>query len=125
MSQAKKTKKPKRDPNEISPLVAEAVASVLELCDQLKAGVPIEQIARVTILRRPVEATEYGPDELKDLREKLSATQADLCSFLRVSLPTLRSWEQGQRKCPKVVCRYLDDIQAYPQIWSDKMAKGE
>jgi DNA-binding transcriptional regulator YiaG len=116
--------KPKaRKKDEISPTIARMVAGIHDLCNRLEAGEPLEKIAKVTWVRRPIEMSEYGPDQLRTLRTKLQATQHDLATFLGVSLATVRSWEQGQRPVPNIARRYLDDIQAYPQLWVDRMVR--
>jgi len=113
----------KKAKDEISPTIARMVASGFELCDQLAAGVRLEHAAKVTWVRLPIVPSVYGPDDVRRVRETLNATQADLAAFLGSSLSTVRSWEQGQRPVPKVVRRYLDDLLAYPQLWTDRMVR--
>ena len=39
----------------------------------------------------------YYPDEIKNVRSKLNASQAIMAKILGVSVRTLQSWEQGKR----------------------------
>jgi putative transcriptional regulator len=123
MSDLKRTQSG-RNRNSIRPAIAEMLEGGRKLIEELDAGVPLEQAGHVTWITAPIEPARYGPEELRAMRAKLGATQADLAAFIGVSLPTVRSWEQGTRPCPKVVRRYLDDIQSYPQIWTDRMNRA-
>ena len=41
---------------------------------------------------------EFGPEEIKALREREGASQAVLATHLGVATATLSQWERGQRK---------------------------
>ena len=63
----------------------------------------------------------FQPDDVRDIREKLSKSQSEFARMIGVSVSTLQNWEQGRRqpegparallvvasKAPKVVARAL------------------
>jgi DNA-binding transcriptional regulator YiaG len=105
----------------ISPLVAEMVAGMDAFCDALEGGERIEDRFTVRDVHLDLHIERYGPDDVKNIRHKLKASQALLARFLGVSVSTVRSWEQGTRSIPPMACRYLDDIVKYPEIWRDRI----
>lgn len=62
---------------------------------------------------RKFEFEELNP---KDIRTKLSLTQKKFASFLNVSVPTLRNWEQGIKKPQGPVKVLLDIINNNPKL---------
>jgi putative transcriptional regulator len=105
----------------LSPLAAEMVAGMSELCDALKAGEIIEKRFTVRTVTLNIDAKRYGPSDVRRARDVLNASQPLLAKFLGVSVKTLRSWEQGVRPVPMIACRYLDDILAHPEIWKERI----
>lgn len=65
----------------------------------------------------------FRPEEVRDIREKLSKSQSEFARMIGVSVSTLQNWEQGRRqpegparallvvaaKAPKVVAKALAD----------------
>jgi len=100
------------------------VASFAEFRDVLASGEPLENHLVVRRLKADLEPTRYGPGEIKAVRDKLKASQALLASFLGVSVTAVSSWEQGSRPVPKIACRYLDDIQEFPDLWTRRLKKA-
>jgi len=109
---------------------AEMAAGMLEVLDTLESGEPLEQHYRVHTLKSAEleikTPRRYSPTEIKAVREKLNASQALLAKFLGVSTHTVSLWEQGKQNAPRMACRYLDDIQEFPELWTKrlKMAKA-
>ncbi len=46
---------------------------------------------------RPSRVTTFRPADVKSVREKLKASQAEFALMIGVSVATLRNWEQGRR----------------------------
>lgn len=46
---------------------------------------------------RPARVTTFRPADVKDVREKLKASQTEFALMIGVSVATLRNWEQGRR----------------------------
>lgn len=59
-------------------------AELLEAIDEISAGGGAKKIV-------------CAPDEIKNVRNKLNASQAIMAKILGVSVRTLQSWEQGKR----------------------------
>jgi len=46
---------------------------------------------------KPGRVTSFRPADVKSIREKLKASQAEFALMIGVSVATLRNWEQGRR----------------------------
>jgi putative transcriptional regulator len=89
----------------------------------LKSGDPIEKHLKVRTVRSRIEVSKYGPEEIRKVREELRASQGVFAEFLGVTPLTVSAWELGRRKASKTICRYLDDIQEFPELWSRRMER--
>jgi putative transcriptional regulator len=105
----------------LSPLGAAMAAGLSAFCDAAEAGEPVGKRFTVRTARLDVRANPYGPDDVKRVRAALNASQALLAKFLGVSVKTVSSWEQGTRPVPRIACRYLDDVQAHPDLWRGRV----
>lgn len=47
---------------------------------------------------KPARVTTFRPADVKSIREKLKASQAEFALMIGVSVATLRNWEQGRRR---------------------------
>lgn len=105
----------------LSPIGAEIAASLDELIDALESDEPLE--ARFTVRKATLDLVphEYTSENVKEVRLGLGASQPLLAKFLGVSVKTLRSWEQGSRPVPTIAARFLDEIQASPEIWTRRL----
>lgn len=54
---------------------------------------------------------KLGSSDIQELREKLSLSQANLANLMSVSVSTVRSWEQGQRKPSGTALRLLEMLE--------------
>ena len=54
-----------------------------------------EQIRRGKL--KPPRVSTFRPTDVKGIREKLKASQAEFALMIGVSVATLRNWEQGRR----------------------------
>jgi DNA-binding transcriptional regulator YiaG len=105
----------------LSPLGAEMVAGLSEFCESLESGAAIAERFTVRTVSLDLQTKEYGPEDVKDVRKTLKASQALLARFLGVSVKAVSSWEQGRRPVPKMACRYLDDIVRFPELWRERL----
>ena len=48
---------------------------------------------------KPSRVTEFAPDDVKAIRQRLGKSQSEFALLIGVSVSTLQNWEQG-RKCP-------------------------
>ena len=46
---------------------------------------------------KPGRVTSFQPADVKSVRDKLKASQAEFALMIGVSVATLRNWEQGRR----------------------------
>jgi len=46
---------------------------------------------------KPARVSTFRPADVKSIREKLDASQAEFALMIGVSVATLRNWEQGRR----------------------------
>lgn len=113
------------------PPVADRIARGLQgFADALKSG--LESGAdKETVLKQfnlrtyavNLEPMEYGPDEVKHVREKiLHVSQAIFARFLGVSVKTVRAWEQGDNTPSDIAARFMDEIQSDPTYWQKKLS---
>lgn len=101
----------------LSPLAAEMVKGMSAFCDAAEAGEAVGEKFTIRTVSLDLETRPYGPDDVKQFRHFLKASQSLLAKFLGVSVKTLRSWEQGARPVPTIACRYMDDVIANPEVW--------
>ncbi|QEH32272.1 hypothetical protein OJF2_07410 [Aquisphaera giovannonii] len=100
------------------------IAGLTELAEALEAGEPLDKRFTVRTVKLNLSPRAYTPADVKSVRKKLGASQPLLARFLGVSVKTIRSWEQGLRPVPAIAARYLDDIMAFPEIWTSRIQAG-
>ena len=115
---------PTNNGRRLSPPVREMVEGLHELCDAVESGVPLEQMATVRTYRIELIPPELTPDAIRAIRESLGLSQALFAAFLGVGLPTVRSWEQGQREPSTLARRFLGEIRDDPPYWRAKLARA-
>lgn len=103
---------------EISPMVAELVNEAQELCEAVDAGIPIHQKLRVTYYTFDFKTPEYGPADVKRVRESLLMSQANFATFLGVDTATVQSWEQGTRNPSGTAKRLMQEVEADRKYWA-------
>lgn len=113
-------KKRKRNPDEVSPLIQEMAAGMDSFLAAMAAGEPIEKFT-VRTTRLVVETRTYTAEDVKAVRLKLGTSQPILAKFLGVSVKALRSWEQGSRPTPTIAARFLDELQARPEMLTGRL----
>lgn len=89
----------------IGPQLIEAVS---QLRDALRSGEQIENRFTARTVEIP-EPKEYGLEQIKNLRARLSMSQAVFASISGVSAELVENWEQG-RSVPKPWARRLMDF---------------
>ncbi len=68
-----------------------------------------------------LEPARYGPEQVKDTRALLNASQTLFAKFLGVSASTVRSWEHGINEPSAMACRFMDEIRRDPQHWLERL----
>lgn len=91
------------------------------MLDLVKRGEPLEKGFTVRAIRLNIDVRRYTGADIQAIRKKLNASQALLAVFLGVSERAVAQWEQGERKPPLIVRRYLDDISEFPELWKKRL----
>jgi putative transcriptional regulator len=89
--------------------------------DALKTGQKLSERFTCRKLILQLEPTRYGPDQVKQTRKLLNASQALFAKFLGVSVSTVRAWEHGTNVPSGMACRFLDEIRRDPQHWIERL----
>jgi len=113
----------KKQPTKKSTFGQRMVAGFEAIADALESGEPMDDIKKRftarTVKAAAVAEKPFGPDDMKAARGRLKASQTVLAKFLGVSPQTLRGWEQGTRGVPPMAVRFLEVVEAHPQIWAE------
>jgi putative transcriptional regulator len=68
-----------------------------QMLDQLKTSIhQAGQIRGGEV--EPTRVADFAPEDVKAVRERLSASQPEFALMIGVSVSTLRNWEQGRRQ---------------------------
>jgi putative transcriptional regulator len=91
------------------------VAALGEFADDLEADGPIGSKYTIRQVRVVPPPRAYAPEEVRDVRQLVGASQEVFAQMLAVSPATVRSWEQGTRKPSAMARRFLDEIRMAPE----------
>jgi putative transcriptional regulator len=72
-------------------------------------------------IKLDLEPTPYDPEQVKEVRKSLRASQAIFAQFLGVSISTVRDWEQGLKPPRGSSCRIMDEILRDPEYWRARL----
>src|SRR2546428_11115998 len=87
----------------------------------LKSGQKLSERFTCRSVVLDLELRPYGPEQVKQTRELLNASQALFAKFLGVSASTVRAWEHGTNVPSTMACRFLDEIRRDPQHWIERL----
>jgi putative transcriptional regulator len=119
---APRGRKTATDPNsKLTTRGAEIIADLKELCETVEAGIPIHQKFRVTYYTFDFKTPEYGPADVKRVRQGLSMSQGNFAAFLGVDASTVQSWEQGTRNPSGPAKRLMQEVEADPKYWGKRI----
>jgi putative transcriptional regulator len=116
---AKPSARPKAE--EGTPLGRKILASLHEVLDATKAGGPIEDRLTVREVRLDLAPRPYAGPDVKRVRDQMKLSQAVFAMFLGVSPQTVKAWEQGQREPSDMARRFLEEIEAAPDHWKERL----
>jgi putative transcriptional regulator len=103
---------------------AEILDALDEVRDALKSGEPLEQRFTVRSYRFDFSAHEYGPEDVRSVRQALGLSQPLFADFLGVDASTVRSWEQSTRPPSSIARRFMDEITADPDYWRERLRES-
>lgn len=99
------------------------------LADRLKKGLEEallhargELELRTTVIEIPEPPPAYAPRDVVKLRQELHMSQSILAALLNVSVKTVQSWEQGERKPSQAAARLLQVIEQ-PDLFPTFLAR--
>jgi putative transcriptional regulator len=87
----------------------------------LKSGQKLSERFTCRKVVLDLEPTRYGPEQVKETRELLNASQALFAKFLGISVSTVRAWEHGTNAPSAMACRFLDEIRRDPRHWIERL----
>lgn len=93
----------------------ESFARLMESAQQALEHAEGKRELRTTVL---IKTEPMSKDEVKELRERLKASQSVFANYLNVSPKTVQAWEQGIGKPTGAALRLLRIAQKNPTILS-------
>jgi len=66
---------------------------------------------------------EYGPADVRRVRDLLRMSQVVFARFLGVGPNTVRSWEQGSRPPSMIARRFMGEIEGDPAYWRNRVRR--
>jgi len=94
-----------------------AVAKAIEA----DAGQPIDGLSQSLKEMQKGAGKVYTPEQIiiRETRQRLKLTQANMAKLIHTPLPTLRDWEQGKTKPPAVAVCLYSLIGKHPELAND------
>src|SRR5262249_14754087 len=103
---------------------AEILEALEEVRAALKSGDPLDQRFTVRSYRFDFAARNYGPDDVRSVRQLLGLSQPVFADFLGVDASTIRSWEQGTRPPSTIARRFMDEVAVNPEYWRGRLRES-
>jgi putative transcriptional regulator len=103
---------------------AEILEALEEVRGALKSGEPLDQRFTVRSYRFDFAARDYGPDDVRSVRQLLGLSQPLFADFLGVDASTIRSWEQGTRPPSTIARRFMDEVAVNPEYWRGRLRES-
>lgn len=90
----------------------------------LKGDAPIAKKYTSRRVTLDLKAREFSPEQVKDTRKLLNASQSLFAQFLGVSPKTVAAWERGGKPVTGAASRFLDEIQRNPSYWVKRLKES-
>jgi putative transcriptional regulator len=120
---ATKKKPGPRPPAKKESVADQAIATLTEFVEGLEAGRPIEELATVRTHRVAFPNPPVGASDVRAIRKALNVSQAVFAQLIGASAPTVRAWEQGQKKPSGVARRFLAELRSDPAYWMRRVVE--
>jgi putative transcriptional regulator len=104
-----------------SPVGKQIIEGLREFTEALEQDKDIRQEFNCHRVVLDLEPSAYDPEEVKNTRKMLGASQVVFARFLGVSPKTVRAWEQGRNTPNDMACRFMDEIRADPDRWRSRL----
>ncbi|HZW31535.1 MAG TPA: helix-turn-helix domain-containing protein [Isosphaeraceae bacterium] len=103
---------------------AEILEALEEVREALNSGEPLERRFTIRSYRFDFAARDYGPDDVRSVRQLLGLSQPLFADFLGVDASTVRSWEQGTRPPSTIARRFMDEVAVNPEYWRGRLRES-
>jgi len=97
------------------------IAGLTEVVEALESGEELGKRFTVRTVRLDPSVHRYTPEQVKEVRQLLGASQASFARFLGVTRQTVRAWEHGTNAPCDMACRFLEEIQHNPEYWKKRL----
>ena len=97
--------------------------NLITALDEVAGAIESGNLSRLTVrtVKLPADPMPYDSEAVKQTRERLKVSQAVFARLLGISVVLAQGWEQGLRKPSKMACRLLDEINAAPERWRQRL----
>ena len=104
-----------------SSVASRIVSRLTEFTEALESGADISEKFTCHKVTLKLEPGSYAPQKVKKTRDLLNLSQPLFAKFLGVAVQTVRAWEQGDNVPSDMACRFLDEINANPAYWQERL----
>ena len=92
-------------------------AAMAEMEDVMAGRVRPEERLTVRTVELPDDPADYGPQDVRAVREGLNVSQMVFAHLIGASAALVRAWERGARVPSPMARRLLDAIRRDPRPW--------
>jgi putative transcriptional regulator len=100
------------------------LAAIEEATEVLRSEGLRSRRLTVRTYKTPTARPDFGPGDVRRVRDLLGASQGVLARFLGVNVNTVRSWEQGKRPPQPIACRFMMEIESDPDYWRRRVERA-
>jgi putative transcriptional regulator len=120
-NKAKKRQRSNQSPRRGAESIMRGIAEIEAM---IRDGSRPEERFTVRTIQTTDEPKEYGPSDVRRLRDRLNISQPLFAELVGTSTILVQSWEQGKRKPNRMACRLLEEIERDPSHWLAKLQRG-
>lgn len=110
-----------RSRSSVGSVASRIVSRLTEFTEALEGGENISEKFTCHKIALQLEPGQYAPLKVKQTRQLLKLSQPLFAKFLGVAVQTVRAWEQGDNVPSDMACRFLDEINANPAYWQERL----
>ncbi len=106
-------------------MAARILAGLTELDEAIRKGTPLEKKFTVRTVDLVLKPQDFSPQDIKDLREKLGASQGIFAAVMGVAVESVESWEQGRQKPSPLALRMMHLLKQNPGLFLSQIKLKE
>ena len=92
-----------------------------ETLESAESTSDLPELLTVRKVKLNLSPRAFSAAEVKEIRRRLSVSQAIFAEFIGVAAATLRDWEQGVSTPSGPACRIMDEIALNFDAWSKRI----